>query len=202
VGAATGVFGSFVSDTLLKNVEKKYDLFAVNRFKALKALVQSLENADEIRKLEEVNDFWNGVQFRSDRELWGVSDYWATPWEFLARDAGDCEDYVIAKYFTLKYLGVDPKKMYFTYVRALRFDQPHMVLTYFETPEATPLILDNINYRIFPASQRKDLIPIYNFNGDELESYSDKRVKNMDGKSMKIKKKWDRVVENIKKEKI
>jgi len=199
---AAGLSGSFVSASLQKSVKERYGIFAANRFKALNALIEKLQGADERTKLEEVNAFWNGVRFSDDKKVWGVSDYWATPWEFLARDAGDCEDYVIAKYFTLKYLGVSPAKMYFTYVRALRFNKPHMVLTYFEKSGSEPLILDNINYKIFPASQREDLVPVYNFNGDELSSYSGRSGKVSDRKSLKVKKRWDRLLENIAKGKI
>ena len=88
--------------------------------------------------------------------------------EFLGKDKGDCEDYVISKYFALLYLGVSSKKLFFTYVRSTKFKAAHMVLTYFKTPRSEPLILDNNNQKIFPASKRKDLRPIYNFNGESL----------------------------------
>ena len=100
--------------------------------------------------------------------MWGVKDYWATPLEFLSRGAGDCEDYSIAKYFTLKELGVSEKKMRITYVKALKLRQAHMVLTYFETPRSVPLVLDNLIPTIKPATQRKDLLPVYSFNGSGL----------------------------------
>jgi predicted transglutaminase-like cysteine proteinase len=123
-----------------------------------------------------------------------VSDYWATPWEFLGKDIGDCEDYVISKYFALKYLGVDYKKLFFSYVRSTKFNQPHMVLTYFETPKSEPLVLDNNNHKIFPASQRKDLIPIYNFNGDVLNQIGQNKEKSH--------KKWDELKLNMQRKKI
>ncbi|WP_232023468.1 transglutaminase-like cysteine peptidase [Thiomicrorhabdus aquaedulcis] len=108
------------------------------------------------------------MRFISDIDHWGIKDYWATPVEFLATDAGDCEDYVIAKYFTLKALGVAESKLYLTYVKAVKLNQAHMVLTYFENPKSIPLVLDNLNSKIFPATQRKDLLPVYSFNGDGL----------------------------------
>lgn len=104
----------------------------------------------------------------SDQQHWGKLDYWATPIEFLATDGGDCEDYVIAKYFTLRAVGVPESKLYLTYVKAIRLNQAHMVLTYFKKATSIPLVLDNINPRILPATQRRDLIPIYSFNGEGL----------------------------------
>lgn len=154
-----------------------------------------------MQKLEAVNDFYNGVRYAPDIKVYNKKDYWATPYEFLGKDQGDCEDYVIAKYFALKYLGVDTKKLFFTYVRSTRFKAPHMVLTYFETPRSEPLILDNTNHRIFPASKRKDLIPIYNFNGDSLYKAS-KTGKGEEVKQKKSHKKWDELLENMKKRKI
>jgi predicted transglutaminase-like cysteine proteinase len=123
----------------------------------------------ERQKLDLVNDFMNRTRFVSDREHWGKEDYWATPIEFLVTNGGDCEDFSIAKYFTLRALGVPDDKLQITYVRETRiYNQAHMVLAYFSTPEAEPLILDNINPAVLPAGSRNDLVPIYSFNGSGL----------------------------------
>jgi hypothetical protein len=50
----------------------------------------------------------------------------------------------------------------------LELNQAHMVLTYYESPNAEPLVLDNLLPAIKPASQRHDLLPIYSFNGTNL----------------------------------
>lgn len=145
----------YVDDVTLKKIEQKYKMFAKKRFFFLQQTLDGVENSTDMEKLEAVNDFYNGVRYASDMKVYNKKDYWATPYEFLGKDQGDCEDYVIAKYFALKYLGVDTKKLFFTYVRSTRFKAPHMVLTYFKTPRSEPLILDNTNRRIFPASKRK-----------------------------------------------
>ena len=100
--------------------------------------------------------------------LWSKEDYWATPAEMLAIGAGDCEDYSIAKYFTLKEIGVDEDKLRITYVKAVEIGQAHMVLTYYETNRSVPLVLDNLITEIEPASRRNDLVPVYSFNGAGL----------------------------------
>ena len=128
----------------------------------------SLKDATEQEKLVKVNDFFNRLQWKDDREVWGQKDYWATRMEFLGKGAGDCEDFVTAKYFTLKQLGVSTQKLYFTYVKALDYNQAHMVLSYYDSPKSIPLVLDNINPNIKIATQRKDLAPVYSFNGDSL----------------------------------
>lgn len=192
----------YVDKQTLLRIEKKYKIFAKNRFLAQERLLESLKNADEMTKLKKVNDFYNQVRYGKDIVVYHKKDYWATPYEFLGHDRGDCEDYVIAKYFALLYLGVDPKKLYFTYVRALRFNAPHMVLTYFKTPKSEPLVLDNINYKIFPASKRTDLKPIYLFNAQTLYNARKKARKGKKLKNPKIHKKWDELITNIKRKKI
>ncbi|ENU5816738.1 transglutaminase-like cysteine peptidase, partial [Vibrio fluvialis] len=122
----------------------------------------------EREQLTEVNRFFNQLYFVNDDVLWGKTDYWATPLEFLGSNAGDCEDFTIAKYFSLLELGVSDKKLRLVYVKAIELNQFHMVLAYYDTPSAQPLILDNINPQIKPASQRRDLLPIYSFNGQHL----------------------------------
>ncbi len=126
------------------------------------------DGGSDAEKMSPTNTFFNGVPWVSDQEHWGMADYWATPIEMLGTNGGDCEDYSVAKYFSLKDVGVETVKLRITYVKSLEFNQAHMVLAYYPTPGAEPLILDNINKAILPASQRTDLVPVYSFNGDGL----------------------------------
>ena len=182
----------FAATSLLDKVEKKYNKFAKNRFIALNKLLVKLEKSDINTKLEKVNDFFNSVKYGDDKDVYGISDYWASPYEFLARDKGDCEDYVIAKYFALRHLGIPSSKMFLSYVRIDGSKDAHMVLSYFETPGSEPLILDSIRKIIFPASKRTDLKPIYNFNPDVLDK----------GSKTAAHKKWDVVLKNFRENKI
>ncbi|WP_461538722.1 transglutaminase-like cysteine peptidase [Spongorhabdus nitratireducens] len=129
---------------------------------------QSSQQQDDMAYLESVNNYFNDMRFVSDRQLWGTEDYWATPVEFLSRGAGDCEDFSIAKYFTLRQLGIADERLRITYVKALNLNQAHMVLTYFPEGSSVPLVLDNLIGDIRPATERSDLAPVYNFNGDGL----------------------------------
>ncbi len=132
-------------------------------------LLQEQAGAGEIERLQAVNRFFNlRLRFRDDIELWRVNDYWATPVEALHRGAGDCEDFAIAKYFSLRQLGVPSEKLRITYVKAVRLNQAHMVLTYYAQPTATPLVLDNLIDAIEPANRRADLLPVYAFNAEGL----------------------------------
>lgn len=141
---------------------------AEKRVAAWKELIATKQNIPEDRKLTVVNDFINRLNFVDDIDHWGQEDYWATPLETIRTNGGDCEDFVIAKYFTLKYLHVPEERMRITYVKALSINKAHMVLTYFLTPESEPLVLDNLDTEIKPSSQRKDLLPVYSFNAEGL----------------------------------
>ena len=172
---------------LLDVVEKKFGNAAVERLLQWQEMAFNLKR-DYRPELEEqqlalVNDFFNQARFINDDDLWGSEDYWATPVELLAKNAGDCEDYAIAKFYTLIHAGFDEDKLQISYVKALELNQAHMVLAYYPSPDAEPLILDNINPEILPASKRPDLEPVYSFNGlglwlNRFERESAKRIGN------------------------
>jgi len=139
--------------------------------KALQQLVERVSTQDEEQRLQALNQFFNQrIAFRDDIEVWGQADYWASPLETLEKGQGDCEDYSIAKYFSLVAAGVSEAKLRMVYVRA-QFrgrSQAHMVLAYYAQPQAEPLILDNLVPELRPASARGDLQPVFSFNSEGL----------------------------------
>ena len=165
------------SDTLLPVVSEQevaqartqYGELAARRLLALQELITDNKDRPERLKLNQVNNFFAKVAFLDDQSVWKQDDFWATPAEFLAQDKGDAEDFAIAKYFSLLALGVDEKKLFFSYVTSTRLKKSHLVLTYFRTPQSEPLILDSLTDRILKASARNDLIPIYSFNGRNID---------------------------------
>ena len=160
-----------ITDAQIAKLSQSFGAIARERLTKWRDLMTSAKNKGlpERAKLELVNDFMNQTPFKSDLEHWGKTDYWATPIEFLSTNGGDCEDYSIAKYFTLRALGVPDEKLRITYVNELvQYKQAHMVLAYFPAPDDEPLVLDNINKAILPASARTDLLPVYSFNGSGL----------------------------------
>lgn len=156
-----------ISEHTLRQAEEQYGSSARKRLLAWQALMRT-QGGDDLAKLEKVNRFFNKTRFLNDSTHWGTEDYWATPTEFLASDGGDCEDFAIAKYFTLISLGIAENQLTLTYVKALRLNLAHMVLTYYPTPGMEPLILDNLVDAIEPSSKRTDLLPIYSLNGSGL----------------------------------
>lgn len=183
-----------ITKAFLEKIEREYGTFAKRRAFALVQMMNDVRDDNEMAKLNGVNDFFNQTPYASDKETWGVSDYWATRYEFIGKDRGDCEDYVIAKYFTLKELGVPTSKLFMTYAKSLKYKTAHMVLTYYATPRSEPLILDNYNFKILPASQRDDLIPIYSFSGDELFNAKQAQIGKMVPAAAKQTRPWDELI--------
>lgn len=137
--------------------------------------IDGAQKLSEAERLKRVNDFFNRrIEFDDDSAIWGQSDFWATPLDTFGKGRGDCEDFSIAKYYSLKALGIPVAKLRLVYVKAKQNGpagpviQAHMVLAYYSTPSADPLVLDNLKSEIRPASTRSDLTPIFSFNSEGL----------------------------------
>lgn len=147
---------------------------AVAGVQALQPLLMQQVGQDEVAQLQTINQFFNRqIRFREDTEAWGQVDYWASPLETLGNGQGDCEDFAIAKYFSLLAVGMPVAKLRLVYVRAQiggrsGVQQAHMVLAYYAAPGAEPLILDNLITDVRPASRRPDLVPVFSFNSEGL----------------------------------
>jgi len=159
-----------LTDKLMSYVRTEFGEEAYQRLQNYQRLQLLASRAPIDRKLRLVNSFFNQARFVSDIEHWGEEDYWATPVELLTTNAGDCEDFSIAKYQTLLSMGVPDEQLRIVYVKALELNQAHMVLAWYPRPDADPLILDNLINDIKLASQRSDLEPVYSFNGSGLWS--------------------------------
>lgn len=162
-------------DRLLLLASQRYGDSGAASVSAWRVVLIQASGQSDVVKLRQVNDFFNRrTRFGDDNDIWGKPDYWATPLETLGRAQGDCEDFAIAKYVTLKLLGVAPEKLRLTYVKARiggpqsAVVQAHMVLSYYPAPDDEPLVLDNLISDIRPASRRTDLITIFGFNAEGL----------------------------------
>jgi predicted transglutaminase-like cysteine proteinase len=186
---------TLIPSSLESAAGEKYGKFAKKRFVIInQKLLNNLKSENEIKKLNVVNTWVNGIKYKSDKAVYGVNDYWATLYEFVGKNRGDCEDYTIAKYYILKELGVDPRKMKFTYVvykdkRGKKIS--HMVLAYLKVlkPKSRKdiLILDNTNRLILPASKRKDIVKV---------------VKMINGDTGAKSKKWKKLEADMKRKKL
>jgi len=187
----------FFSDIFYQKFTKTYGTSATDRARKWHNFSLDHQLDSDWEKINKVNYFFNStIAYEDDITLWGKKDYWASPVETIGRGKGDCEDFAIAKYFSLTSLGVDKNKLRLMYVRQLKVNQPHMVLIYFEDLNKTPFVLDNFNKKVLPANKRKDLKPIYSFNAEGLWLAKAKglgrKVNNSRGVSA-----WDVLVQRI-----
>jgi len=196
------VAGEFaLSKQILSNTEDRYGDYARRRLISWRNLINENQDSSSNDKLQRVNDFFNSLEFANDIDHWGKEDYWATPLQMLSTNGGDCEDFAIAKYFTLREMGIPAEQLRLTYVKALRLNQAHMVLTYFPTAEADPLILDNLVGEISPATERDDLLPVYSFNGNGLWLAKSRGTAKLVGRSERLSR-WQEVIARIDEEQI
>jgi hypothetical protein len=148
-------------------------LGAASRWDAMRGYVTGLPVTHRVGM---VNSMFNNFQFRSDRELHGVDDRWDAPLEFMARGAGDCEDFAIAKYFMLLQAGIDARDLklgyalYTTDSKSAGITAPagprraHIVALYHGAGhEDDPLVLDLIS-EVAPLSARTDLHLVFDFD--------------------------------------
>ena len=162
-------------DRLLLLASQRYGDSGAAAVMAWRDLLTQAASQPDAAKLRRVNEFFNRrTRFGEDSDIWGKQDYWATPLEVLGRGQGDCEDFAIAKYVTLKLLGIPSEKLRLTYVKARiggpqsAVVQAHMVLSYYPAPNDEPLVLDSLISDIRPASRRPDLVTIFGFNAEGL----------------------------------
>lgn len=125
------------------------------------AFLDSIRTKSTADKIEAVNAYLNKIPFVADTKNYGVSDYWATPTQFLTR-GGDCEDYAVTKYISLRALGVPKDKMRLAIVEDHVMRIPHAVLVVFDRGEAK--VLDNQNPIIMNSASISRYTPIYSIS--------------------------------------
>lgn len=127
----------------------------------------TLKDKAPLVQLNEVNTRINQASYVNDQANWGQKDYWATPGEFMAR-FGDCEDYAILKYLSLRRLGWKEKTLRVVAVKDLNLKVGHAVLvvlfTHPKTGQILPLLLDNQIKKIVPANKVRHYQPVFSLN--------------------------------------
>lgn len=132
-----------------------------NRSTTWAQLRQRAEGKSPRELLRLVNSFWNSWPYREDQANWGRQDYWAAPAQFLKK-SGDCEDYAIVKYFTLKELGIAPDSMRIVILRDTIRNLAHAVLVVYLDDEA--YVLDNLSNVVQPHTRLRNYSPQYSVN--------------------------------------
>ncbi|MFW3344331.1 transglutaminase-like cysteine peptidase [Aliarcobacter butzleri] len=177
-----------------KSTQKSFILKRLAKYEEVR---NKARNLDINKKLTQINLFINGSLAEFDNASMGIDDYWMTPKEFFIKGHGDCEDYVIAKYFTLLELGVKKENLYPAIVSVKGSSGFHLVLLYVEDKNKSPLVLDNLSFKILPFSKRTDLTPIAAFN--EIDSYTLTREKFLQKANVDWGKenKWEKLLNRV-----
>jgi predicted transglutaminase-like cysteine proteinase len=131
------------------------------RFKKWLELIDALRDKDKTTQIAEINKLMNQADYVQDQTNWGISDYWASPGEFLAK-FGDCEDYAIAKYMALKYLGFPAEKMRVVAVKDLNLKVGHAILAVYLDDHVA--ILDNQIKIVVDSRKIRHYEPVYSIN--------------------------------------
>lgn len=147
-------------------------LFTACLFNDLQDLIQQLQGVDAWEQIEKVNSFINQVPYFEDVQIYGVEDYWAVPQELFDHDAGDCEDYSIAKYLALKKLGFAANDMRVTIVDDVNLSASNsyhaVLIVHYKGDE---YILDNRDYYVLNAQKIAHYRPIYSVNEESWWLY-------------------------------
>ena len=128
---------------------------------AWQAMLRSQAGRPQFYQIQAINRFLNDWQYRSDQQNYGRRDYWATPLEFLRR-SGDCEDYAIIKYVSLRQLGFGADQLRLVVLNDLSRGLAHAVLAVYL--EQQVYILDNLSLAVLPQEQIPQYVPYYSIN--------------------------------------
>lgn len=136
--------------------------FPSNNTSSWRKLLDAAASEHPLRQLVIVNAYFNRVPYRKDQQVYGQLDYWATPKEFVARNAGDCEDYALAKYAVLKTLGWSDGDLRIVGLRDHRDKIDHAVLAARYAGEWH--LLDNRSGRLLRWEDVPHYQPVYGLN--------------------------------------
>lgn len=128
---------------------------------AWQAMIKSQKGDEPLAQLRAVNRFVNRWRSETDQDNYDVMDYWASPLTFLKR-SGDCEDYAIMKYVSLRQLGFKAAQLRLVVVRDVLRDLAHAVLAVHV--EQDVFILDNLFQAVLPQHRVSQYLPYYSVN--------------------------------------
>ena len=123
--------------------------------------LDSIKEKSPVEQMTEVNALFNSLPYITDDYNWAMKDYWETPGQFLAR-YGDCEDYAIMKYYTLKRLGFAEENMRIVIVKDENLKVHHAILMVLMNDNL--VVLDNQIQNTIGADKINHYRPVYSIN--------------------------------------
>jgi predicted transglutaminase-like cysteine proteinase len=147
---------------MAKTAKEQTDLAAFKKkFSKWVKFLDTLKGKDQLVQIKAVNKFMNQAKYIIDMKNWGIKDYWESPGEFFSK-FGDCEDYSIAKYMGLKYLGFNPENMRVVAVKDLNLKVGHAILAVYYNKRI--LVLDNQIKIVADSRKIRHYQPVYSIN--------------------------------------
>jgi predicted transglutaminase-like cysteine proteinase len=170
-----GIFKKW-GETLDKNRSEEANPAAqcgggVCNYKDWLSFLTSTKGGDK-RTLDLVNTYVNKGRYVTDPRNWGVPDYWASPGEWW-RKFGDCEDYALTKYITLKRMGWNVDDLKIVVVKDMNLGVPHAVLVAYVGGQ--PMLLDNQIAVLFDPNRVRHYQPVYALNEKEWWRFNPRR---------------------------
>ena len=156
-----------ISKPQLQQVRQHYGQEAQARLQQWQQILNHSKGKSEVEQLKLTNDFINLIEFIHNPFYQDGLDYRLSPMAFLTLGAGDSEEFSMAKNFTLRKMDIQASRLRLTYTERQSNLTPHMVLAYYPSADADPLILDYLDKTIRPLSQRQDLRPVYSFDAEQ-----------------------------------
>lgn len=185
-GNTTHIYAGTATEQTKNTPAKSHTESGSTHIKAWKQFAASMKNKNIMEKLRAVNAYFNKWPYRLDMENWGVSDYWATPAEFVGK-SGDCEDYSIIKYYALKELGIAPDTMRIVALRDAIRGIGHAVLVVYAKDDAW--VLDNQTNLVLSHTRYGHYKPQYSVNETARWAHIPKQKKSLGSIFSQAKKK-------------
>jgi len=168
---------------------------ARQRLEKWERLINTCQNRSHTDKLRAVNEFFNHqIMARADQGTEKGCDYWQSPIETLVRGVGDCDDFAMAKYVSLRLLGIPSEQLRVASIKDPDFDNRHALLFFFPQNEKDPWVLDNLAFehlgfkgshilRLSERMIRHKIKPLWGINENYLTEFQgglDEKVTNTD----------------------
>lgn len=126
--------------------------------------LNSIKGLPKSEQIIRVNNFANKQPYILDIDNYGQEDYWAVVREFLAR-SGDCEDYSLTKFFSLRLLGFSNDELRIVVLQDTNLRIGHAVLAV--KYGSDELILDNQSRQVLSHKSIKHYVPLYTVNEEQ-----------------------------------
>ena len=135
---------------------------------AWQVFLRAVRSESRVGQIRNVNVWFNMLPYKQDNWIYGKDDHWASVGEFLEQ-SGDCEDFAIAKYLTLRQLGFPVDSMWVSIVYDVYSGTDHAFLIVEHDGET--FVLDNRDDEVSGTRHSYRYQPHFLFNEKDVHIY-------------------------------